>query len=62
MIYLDHNATSPLRTAALEAMIPWFAAPTNPFSASVAYLTVLHAIVDALRETLSGAGAACTTA
>lgn len=32
MIYLDHNATSPLRTAALEAMVPWFGAPANPFS------------------------------
>jgi hypothetical protein len=36
---------------------------TNPFSALVAYLTVLHVIVDSLRETLSGTGdAACTTA
>ena len=23
MIYLDHNATSPLRASALEAMLPW---------------------------------------
>jgi hypothetical protein len=36
---------------------------TNPFSASVAYLTVLHVIVDSLRDTLSGTGdAACATA
>ena len=35
---------------------------TNPFSASVANLTVLHLIVDSLRDTLSGAGdAACAT-
>jgi hypothetical protein len=35
----------------------------NPFSALVAYLTVLHATVDSLRDTLSGSGdAACTTA
>ncbi|MDP2317450.1 MAG: cysteine desulfurase family protein [Pseudomonadota bacterium] len=33
MIYLDHNATSPLCDAALEAMMPWFGIPTNPFSA-----------------------------
>ncbi len=33
MIYLDHNATSPLRPAALEAMIPWLGAAANPFSA-----------------------------
>ena len=36
---------------------------TNPFSALVAYLTVLHVIVYSLRDTLSGTGdAACTTA
>jgi hypothetical protein len=34
---------------------------TNPFSASVACLTVLQIIVDSLRDTLSGSGeAACT--
>ncbi|MDP2306981.1 MAG: cysteine desulfurase family protein [Pseudomonadota bacterium] len=32
MIYLDHNATSPLRPIALEAMVPWLGAPANPFS------------------------------
>jgi hypothetical protein len=37
--------------------------PTNPFSASVAYLTVLQVVVDSLRDTWSGAGdAAWTTA
>jgi hypothetical protein len=36
---------------------------TNPFSAEVAYLTVLQVIVDSLRDTLSGSGgAACATA
>jgi hypothetical protein len=36
---------------------------TNPFSASVAYLTVLHVIVDSLKDTPSGTGeAACTAA
>lgn len=33
MIYLDHNATTPLAVAALEAMIPWLGRPANPFSA-----------------------------
>jgi cysteine desulfurase len=32
VIYLDHNATSPLRPVALEAMVPWLGAPANPFS------------------------------
>src|SRR4249920_1092159 len=36
--------------------------PTNPFSVSVAYLTVLQVTVDQLRDTLSVAEAACTTA
>jgi hypothetical protein len=36
--------------------------PTNPFSVSVAYVTVLQVIVDSLRDTLSGTGDACTTA
>jgi hypothetical protein len=36
---------------------------TNPFSASVAYLKVLHVIVDSLSDTLSATGdAACATA
>jgi hypothetical protein len=36
---------------------------TNPFSASVAYWTVLQVIVDSLRDTLSGIGdAACAAA
>ncbi len=32
MIYLDHNATTPLRATAYEAMVPWFEAPANSFS------------------------------
>jgi hypothetical protein len=35
---------------------------TNPFSAEVAYLTVLHEIVDSVRVTLSDASAAVFTA
>ena len=33
MIYLDHNATSPLLPQALEAMLPWLGTPANPSSA-----------------------------
>jgi cysteine desulfurase len=33
VIYLDHNATSPLRAAAKAAMLPWLGRPSNPFSA-----------------------------
>lgn len=33
MIYLDHNATSPLLPEVLEAMRPWFGVPANPSSA-----------------------------
>ena len=33
MIYLDHNATSPLLPEALDAMKPWLGKPGNPSSA-----------------------------
>lgn len=33
MIYLDHNATSPLLPEVLEAMRPWLGVPANPSSA-----------------------------
>ncbi|MBW1880812.1 MAG: cysteine desulfurase [Deltaproteobacteria bacterium] len=33
MIYLDHNATSPLLPEVLEAMGPWLGTPANPASA-----------------------------
>lgn len=33
MIYLDHNATTPLCSAARDAMLPWLGVPANPFSA-----------------------------
>jgi cysteine desulfurase len=32
-IYLDYNATAPLREAARAAMMPWFAIPANPSAA-----------------------------
>lgn len=32
MIYLDHNATSPLLAEVLTAMEPWFGVPANPSS------------------------------
>ncbi|MFN7144919.1 MAG: aminotransferase class V-fold PLP-dependent enzyme, partial [Myxococcota bacterium] len=33
MIYLDHNATTPLSPAAIDAMQPWLGVAANPFSA-----------------------------
>jgi len=33
LIYLDHNATSPLLPEVLDAMKPWFGVPANPASA-----------------------------
>lgn len=32
MVYLDHNATTPMLPAVLEAMSPWFGVPANPSS------------------------------
>lgn len=32
MIYLDHNATTPLSSAAREAMVPWLGVPANPMA------------------------------
>jgi cysteine desulfurase len=33
MVYLDHNATTPMLPDVLEAMSPWFGVPANPASA-----------------------------
>lgn len=33
MVYLDHNATSPLLDEVLDSMKPWFGVPANPASA-----------------------------
>ena len=32
MVYLDHNATTPMLPEVLEAMTPWFGVPANPAS------------------------------
>lgn len=32
-LYLDHNATTPMRAEAVEAMLPWLGQPANPSSA-----------------------------
>jgi cysteine desulfurase len=48
MIYLDHNASSPLRPEAFEAMRPWLARPVgNPSSAHAAGRRARRALEDA---------------
>ncbi len=49
MIYLDHNATSPLLDEVLDAMRPWFGVPANPASAHRAGQAAAVA-VEAARE------------
>lgn len=52
MIYLDHNATSPLRPAVQEAMAPWWGVPANPASAHRAGQRAAIA-VEAAREAVA---------
>ncbi len=48
MIYLDHNASSPLRPEALQAMQPWLTGPAaNPASAHAAGRRARRALEDA---------------
>lgn len=62
-VYLDHNATSPLRPEALAAMQPWFGVPSNASSVH-GFGRKAKAAVEAAREQvalLAGAHAADLT-
>lgn len=48
-LYLDHNATTPMRAEAVEAMLPWLGRPANPSSANSTGQRAKLA-VDAARE------------
>ncbi len=53
MIYLDHNATSPLLPEVLEAMTPWLGVPGNPASVHRSGQRAAAA-VDRAREEVAG--------
>src|SRR3954470_11094335 len=58
MINLDHNATAPLRPAALDAMRPWLAGPAgNPASAHAAGRHARRALEDAREQVAALLGA-----
>src|SRR5262245_1694891 len=58
MIYLDHNATAPLRRGVLEAMLPHLAEATGNASSAHAPGRRARAAVEAARRTLAaGIGA-----
>ena len=60
MIYLDHNATSPLLPEVLAAMEPWFGVPANPASAHRAGQRAAAAVErarDAVAALVGGASA-----
>lgn len=46
-LYLDHNATTPMRAEAVEAMLPWLGKPANPSS--------VHAFGDRARRAVDKA-------
>ena len=50
MIYLDHNATSPLLAEVVDAMAPWFGVPANPASAHSAGQRAYSAVERAREE------------
>lgn len=52
-VYLDHNATSPLRDEALQAMLPWLSVPANPASVH-SFGRAAAAVLDAAREEIAG--------
>jgi cysteine desulfurase len=52
-LYLDHNATSPMRHEAVEAMVPWLGRPANPASVHRAGVRAKQAI-DNAREQVAG--------
>jgi len=57
-VYLDHNATSPLRPEAREAMLEALDAGGNPSSTHAAGRAA-HARLEAARETIAAATGAC---
>lgn len=58
MIYLDHNATTPLDPVVLEAMSPWLTGPcANPHSAHPLGLLAEGALVEARAQVATSLGA-----
>jgi cysteine desulfurase len=55
MIYLDHNATTPLLPAALDAMRPYLGAPAGNASSAHAAGRVARAAVEQARRTIAAA-------
>ena len=58
MIYLDHNATSPLLPEVLDAMRPWLGVPANPSSAHAAGRAALAAVERAREQVAALVGGA----
>jgi cysteine desulfurase len=56
LVYLDHNATSPLRDVARDAMLPWFGRPANPFSTHAAGRAAAAAVDEARAQVAALAG------
>lgn len=57
MIYLDHNATSPLLPEVLEVMLPWLGVPANPNSAHQAGQRAAAAVERAREQVAEAVGA-----
>jgi cysteine desulfurase len=56
-LYLDHNATSPMRIEAVEAMLPWLGPPANPSSIHPAGLRAKRAVDNAREQVAALVGA-----
>jgi cysteine desulfurase len=57
MLYLDYNATTPLRPEVMEAMLPWLRTTGNPASAHSAGRKVRQALEDSREQTAALLGA-----
>lgn len=57
-VYLDYNATTPMDPRVLEAMIPWFLAPSNAGSRTHSYGQAARDAVEKARKQVAGVLAA----
>ena len=61
LVYFDHNATTPVDPAVLEAMLPWFSTQFGNASSRHEYGRAAHKAIDEAREQVAAAAGAHAT-